>query len=80
MLFRKLQEALYPSSEGLILVENFVDKRELQQPRHIVGFPGGASGKEPACQCRRCKRCKFNPWVQEDPLEKEVVTHSSMLA
>ena len=20
------------------------------------GFPGGASGKEPACQCKRCKR------------------------
>ena len=19
-----------------------------------MGFPGGASGKEPACQCRRC--------------------------
>ena len=26
-------------------------------------FPGGASGKEPACQCRRHKRCGFNPWV-----------------
>ena len=25
-----------------------------------VGFPGGASGKEPACQCRRCKRHRFN--------------------
>ena len=25
------------------------------------GFPGGASGKEPACQCRRHKRCRFNP-------------------
>jgi len=20
-----------------------------------LGFPSGASGKEPACQCRRCK-------------------------
>ena len=25
-----------------------------------VGFPGGISGKEPACQCRRCG---FDPWV-----------------
>ena len=24
-------------------------------------FPGGASGKEPACQCRRCKRLGFDP-------------------
>ena len=27
------------------------------------GFPGGTSGKEPACQCRRCKTCEFDPWV-----------------
>ena len=25
--------------------------------------PGGASGKEPSCQCRGCKRCGFDPWV-----------------
>ena len=29
----------------------------------LLGFQGGTSGKEPACQCRRCKRCGFNPWV-----------------
>ena len=29
----------------------------------IVGFPGGARGKEPACQCRRHKRRGFDPWV-----------------
>ena len=26
-----------------------------------VGFPGGTSGKEPACQCRRCKRRGLDP-------------------
>ena len=26
-------------------------------------FPGGTSGKEPACQCRRRKRCAFDSWV-----------------
>ena len=30
-------------------------------------FPSGASGKEPACQCRRCKRPGFNPWVGKIP-------------
>ena len=29
----------------------------------MLGFSGGASGKEPTCQCRRCKRCGFDPWV-----------------
>jgi len=40
-----------------------------------LGFSGGASGKKPACQCRRCKRCRFDPW-QEDPLEKGMATQS----
>ena len=31
------------------------------------GFPGGTSGKEPACQCRRCKRHRFDPWVRKIP-------------
>ena len=29
------------------------------------GFPGGTSGKEPACQCRIPKRRGFNPWVRK---------------
>ena len=32
-----------------------------------MGFPGSSSGKEPACQRRRQKRCKFNPWVGRSP-------------
>ena len=31
------------------------------------GFSGGPSGKEPACQCRRQKRCGFDPWVRKIP-------------
>ena len=27
------------------------------------GVPRWHSGKESACQCRRRKRCRFNPWV-----------------
>ena len=32
-------------------------------PQDTKGFPGEAIGKEPAGQCRRNKRCRFNPWV-----------------
>ena len=32
-----------------------------------MGFPGGESGKEPAGQCKRHKRCRFNPWVWKIP-------------
>ena len=34
---------------------------------YTLGFPGGASDKEPTCQCRRLKRCEFNPWVRKSP-------------
>ena len=38
-----------------------------------------AYGKEPACQCRRYEtRVRSLDW--EDPLEKEMATHSSILA
>ena len=33
----------------------------------FMDFPGGASGKEAACQCRRCKRCRFDPCVGKIP-------------
>ena len=29
-----------------------------------MGFPGGTSGKELTCQCKRYKRCGFDPWVR----------------
>ena len=48
---------------------------------HKIGFPGGASGKETTCQCRRCRwetQVRFLGW--EDPLEKGMATHSSILA
>ena len=31
---------------------------------------GGASGKEPACQCRRHKRYRLDPWVGKIPWRK----------
>ena len=35
-----------------------------------LGFPGRASGKEPACPCRRHKRCRFDPRVGKIPWRK----------
>ena len=37
----------------------------LVNPTLYLGFPGGASGKEPACQCR------FDPWVRKIPWRRE---------
>ena len=35
------------------------------------GFPGGHSGKESACQCKRCKRHWFEPWVEKTPWRRK---------
>ena len=32
-----------------------------------MGFLGGTSSKEPACQWRKHKRCGFDPWVRKIP-------------
>ena len=32
-----------------------------------MGFPGGTSGKEPTCQCRRLKRWGLDLWVRKIP-------------
>ena len=43
------------------------------------GFPGGTSGKESACQCRRHKR-QVQVLGLAGPLEKGMATHSSILS
>ena len=35
-----------------------------------MGFPDGAPGKEPICQCRRHKRRVFDPWVRKIPCRR----------
>ena len=35
------------------------------------GFPGGAIDKEHACQCRRPKRYRFDPWSGRFPQRRE---------
>jgi len=45
----------------------------------VMGLPRWLSGKESACQCKRRRRLGSS-LGQEDPLEEEIVTHSSILA
>ena len=42
---------------------------------YLWSFPGGSDGKEPSCNCKRVQALD-----REDPLEKEIATHSSILA
>ena len=44
------------------LAPNFKSRRQ-----YCADFPGGTSGKEPACQCRRHKRHGFSLWLGKIP-------------
>ena len=49
-----------------------LDGREVWRRMDTLrGFPGGASGKEPTCQCRRCKRPEFHLWVGKIPWSRK---------
>ena len=51
-----------------------------QNPYCGLDFPGGASGKEPTCRCRKHNEMRVQFLSQEDPLEEGMATHSSALA
>ena len=59
------EKGITPSYSSAILRLIFLSEKNISW-----GFPGGASGKEPVCKCRRRKRCKFDPWVRKEPLEE----------
>ena len=42
-------------------------KLYVSQKAYTLGLPRGAGGKESTCQCRRHKRCRFDPWVGWQP-------------
>ena len=50
---------------------SFPLEKELDHgPTIYTGFPGTTSSKEPTCQCRRCKRHGFDPWVRKIPRKR----------
>ena len=46
---------------------SFVLSFKKQSWKITKSFPGGASDKESACQCKRLKRSGYNPWVGKIP-------------
>ena len=46
-------------------------KPRIHLTKIIQGFPGGSSGEQPACQCRRHKRCGISSWVGKIPWGRE---------
>ena len=51
------------SSSVVLFIISFVSPASL--PTHWL------SGKESTCQCRRCRRCRFDLWVRKIPLRRK---------
>ena len=50
------------------ITQSWTRLKQLSMHTHVyIWFPGWLSGKEPSCQCKRCKGCKSNPWVRKIP-------------
>ena len=45
-----------------------------------LDFSAGGSGKEPACQCRRHQRCRFDSWVGKIPRRREWLPNQVFLS
>ena len=57
---------------SLLFVMGSLDQMPIMIPsNHYRGFPGGASGKEHACQCRRHKGCEVDPWAGKIPWRRK---------
>ena len=52
-----------------LLYEGLVHMSVLHSFCEIWVLSSNLLGKEPACQCRRCRRCGFDPWVWKIPGE-----------
>ena len=67
---------LKKEKDGIVQhLEEYSDTFLKDRYTHHQGFPSGAGGKEPSCQCRRCRR----PLGRED-LEEGMATHPRILA
>ena len=53
-----------------VIVNELDNTYSIKHSMSGVGFPGGASGKEFACQCRRPKRHGFDPWARKIPWKR----------
>ena len=50
----------------LVSMKVFVLLKIFRYSPEVRGFPSGASGEEPVCQCRRHKRSGFSSWVRKN--------------
>ena len=64
--------------KGILLSHKKNEIRPFSVTWKDLGFPRWPSGKETTCQCRRHKRCRFDPWVRKR--EEGMATNPGVLS
>ena len=70
---KEWNDAICDTMQGPRVYHTKWHKSEREIPKDItyMYFPGGTTGKEPACQFRIHKRCGFDPWVRKTPWRRK---------
>ena len=67
----KIHFELHKSTYTDFFNKHILHNPQLAECMDVKGFPGGTGGKEPACQCRRHKTCRFDPWIGKIPWRRK---------
>ena len=62
---------LHPSGYSWLFDISDIAKKKVSPENSHFKFPGGTSGKDSACQCRRCKRSGLDLWVGKTPWRRK---------
>ena len=65
LLDENLGRTLFDINHNSIVFGSISESKRNKSKNKQMGFPGGTTCKEIACQCRRHKRRGFNPWVRK---------------
>ena len=61
-------DSLFICARAFSLFSSLHWPSNLKYPNRL---PRWHSGKESTCQCRRCKRCRFDPWAGKIPWSRK---------
>ena len=66
-----MYEVWYLMSRWLVPGFPSLSSSNIKPACSLWGFAGGSAGKESSCQCRKHKRCGFDPWVRKIPWSRK---------
>ena len=67
----ELQELVMDREAWRAAIHGVTKSQTRLRDRTELKLPNGSTSKEPTCQCKRCTRCGFSPWVVKIPWRRK---------